>query len=204
MADEERRVEHEAALERRALVRLRALVVVLGVGALLAGALSLYALRQGDRAEREARNARARELASAAVANLDVDAERSVLLALEAINVTRSVDGTVLREAQDALHRAVVASRVVLSVPGESGAVDWAKTPDGRSLFVTEGPEESGLVTLRDATSGAAVSSWKGHEVDVNDVAFSDDGSMLATTGDDGMLKVWRTADSPADRGSAR
>ena len=50
-------------------------------------------------------------------------------------------------------------------------------------------------MTLRDATSGASVVSWRGHEVDVNDVAFSDDGSMLATTGDDGMLKVWRTAD---------
>ena len=147
-ADEERRVEREAALERRALVRLRALVVVLGVGALLAGTLSLYALGQGDRAEREARNARSRELASAALANLDVDAERSVLLALEAIKVTRSVDGTVLREAQEALHRAVVASRVVMTVPGGGGEVDWAKTPDGRSLFVTEGPEESGLVTL--------------------------------------------------------
>ena len=194
-ADEERRVEREAALERRALVRLRALVVVLGVGALLAGTLSVFALGQGDRAEREARNARARELASAALANLDVDAERSVLLALEAINVTRSVDGTVLREAQEALHRAVVASRVVMTVPGGGGEVDWAKTPDGRSLFVTEGPEESGLVTLNDANTGAAVASWKGHDVDVNDVAFSDDGSMLATTGDDGLLKVWRIAD---------
>ena len=40
-----------------------------------------------------------------------------------------------------------------------------------------------------------AVDSWKGHEVDLNDVAFSDDGSMLATTGDDGLLKVWRIAD---------
>ena len=73
--------------------------------------------------------------------------------------------------------------------------MDWAKTPDGRSLFATEGPEESGLVTLRDATTGAVRRSWRGHEVDVNDVAFSDDGSMLATTGDDGLLKVWRTAD---------
>ncbi len=33
--------------------------------------------------------------------------------------------------------------------------------------------------------------SFKGHDVDVNSVAFSPDGSLLATTGDDGALKVW-------------
>ena len=194
-AEDERRRARELALERQSLVRLRALVVVLGLGAILAGALSLYALREGDRAEREARNARARELASAAVANLEIDAERSIQLALEAIRVTRSVDGSVVREAEEALHRAVVASRVVLTVRDEGSELDWAKTPDGRSIFVTQGPEETGQVTIRDATSGAAVHSWRGHEADVNDVAFSSDGSMLATTGDDGLLKVWQTAD---------
>ena len=33
--------------------------------------------------------------------------------------------------------------------------------------------------------------SFHGHDVDVNDVAFSSDGSMLATTGDDGAVRVW-------------
>jgi WD40 repeat protein len=33
--------------------------------------------------------------------------------------------------------------------------------------------------------------SFEGHDVDVNSIAFSPDGSMLATTGDDGALKVW-------------
>jgi len=42
----------------------------------------------------------ARELAAASVANLDVDAERSMLLALEAIETTRSHDGTVVREGR--------------------------------------------------------------------------------------------------------
>ena len=48
------------------------------------------------RAQKERRVAIARELAAASVANLDVDAERSVLLALEAIETTRAVDGDVL------------------------------------------------------------------------------------------------------------
>ena len=128
-----------------------------------------------------------RALAAASVANLEVDAERSILLALEAIDRTRSVDGTVLPEAEEALHRAVTASRIVLSVPGVGGALDWSPT----GVFVTEGPEDSGIVDIRDAGSGQSVIEFPGHDVDVNDVRFSPDGSMLATTGDDGALKVW-------------
>ena len=95
--------------------------------------------------------ATARELAAAADANLADDPERSMLLALAAIDETRSSDATVLPEAVEALHRAVTASRVVLSVPGVGGALDWS--PDG-TIFVTEGPEESGLVDIRDADTG--------------------------------------------------
>ena len=36
-----------------------------------------------------------------------------------------------------------------------------------------------------------SVLSFTGHDGDINDVAFSADGSRLASTGDDGTLKVW-------------
>ncbi|HUG47143.1 MAG TPA: hypothetical protein VMP67_01900 [Candidatus Limnocylindria bacterium] len=72
------------------MTRLRALVVTLSLGALLAGGLSVLAFLESQRAGREARLATARELGAAAVGNLEVDAERSVLLALEAIEVTRT------------------------------------------------------------------------------------------------------------------
>jgi WD40 repeat protein len=58
-------------------------------------------------------------------------------------------------------------------------------------VFITEGPEETGIIDIRDARTGRTVRKFKGHDVDVNHVAFSDDGSMLATTGDDGVVKVW-------------
>ena len=61
----------------------------------------------------------------------------------------------------------------------------------GRDIFVTEGPEDSGPIDIRDAETGDSVLSFHGHDVDVNDVAFSSDGSMLATTGDDGAVRVW-------------
>jgi hypothetical protein len=49
-----------------------------------------------------------------------------VLLALESIGTTRAADGSVLPEAEDALHRAVSSSRIELRVPGIGGAVDWS------------------------------------------------------------------------------
>ncbi len=182
-AEEEARSAHERDLERRSVRRLRAVVAILAVAAVIAGALTVFALGQSSRAASEERNATARELAAASVANLEVDPERSILLALEAIETTREPDGIVLPEAEEALHRAMVASRVVLTEQDLGGTLDWS--PKG--YFVTEGPENTGTIDLRDETTGDSVRSWIGHEnSDVNDVKFSPDGSMLATAGDDG------------------
>jgi WD40 repeat protein/class 3 adenylate cyclase len=186
--EEEARQAHERELERRSVRRLRALAAVLAAGVLLAATLTVFAFDQRGRAEREGRVAVARELAAASVANLEADPERSILLALEAIERTRSADGTVLPEAEEALHRAVVASRIVLSVSGVGGWLDWS--PDG-TRFVTEGPEDTGVIDIRNAETGESMLSFPGHDPDVNGVAFSGDGSMLATTGDDGVAKVW-------------
>jgi WD40 repeat protein/DNA-binding SARP family transcriptional activator/class 3 adenylate cyclase len=186
--DEKARRERETRIERRSRTRLRALVLVLAVAALVAGLLTLFATRQSGRAEREARIASARELAAAAVSNLEVDPERSILLAMAAIDKTRSADGTEVLEAVEALHRAVTSSRVVLSVPALGGRLDWSSA----GVFVTEGRHGTGLVDLRDADTGERVLSFKGHDGDVTDVAFSRDGSKLATTGKDGRLKVWK------------
>ena len=187
-AEEVAREAHERDLERRSVRRLRAIVAVLAVAALVAGALTVFAIGQQRNAHAQERSATARELAAASVANLEVDPERSILLALEAIDVTRSADGTVLSEAEEALHRAVIASRIVLTREDLGGALDWS--PEG--VFVTEGPENTGMIDLRDATTGESVRSWIGHpDSDVNDVQFSPDGSILATAGDDGFLKLW-------------
>jgi WD40 repeat protein len=186
--------ERETERQQRTTRRLRGLLAALTVFfaiALVAGGLALVqrgqAREEARRAERGARIATARELAAAAVANLEVDPELSILLATEAVHATRSFDGAVLREAEEALHRAVGSSRVELTVPGLGGWLAWS--PKG--VFVTEGPEDSGLIDIRDAETGRSVLSFHGHDGDVNQVAFSSDGSRLASTGDDGELKVW-------------
>ncbi|HET7928008.1 MAG TPA: BTAD domain-containing putative transcriptional regulator, partial [Actinomycetota bacterium] len=191
-AAETARRTREHALERRSLRRARALVAVLTVAAVVASTLTLIAVGQRREASEQSLVATARELAAAAVANLGVDPERSILLALKAVETTRARDGTVLPEAEEALHRAVGASRVVLSHPGAGDILDWS--PDD-SLFVTEGQEETGIIDIRNARSGESViPPFRAHESDVNGVVFSADGSKLATTGDDGDVRVWDTA----------
>jgi WD40 repeat protein len=96
-----------------------------------------------------------------------------------------------LPEAIEALHRAVTASRIERSFAGVGGALDWSP----RGVFVTEGQETTGIVDIRDVVTGKPVlPPWKGHDADINDVQFSPDGSLLATVGEDGALKIWDPA----------
>ncbi len=187
----DQRRENEAeriARQARTNRRLRRQLAALTVATIVAVAGGVLALDQRRQAQVEERVAAVRELAAASVSVVDEDPELAVLLALEAVDRTRVVGGVVLPEAEGALHRALARLRVVMRVPGLGGSVDWH--PDG-SVFVTEGPEGSGLVDLRDAETGEPVSTFTGHDADINDVAFSDDGSLLATSGDDGLVRVW-------------
>jgi hypothetical protein len=100
-----------------------------------AGRQSTLAIDAKERAEQQTRLSTSRELATAAMNNLAIDPERSVLLALHAVSVTYSVNRTVTSEAEDALHRAVLASRVRLTLSGHTGSVRGvAFSPDGSRL----------------------------------------------------------------------
>ncbi|MGH2655199.1 MAG: protein kinase domain-containing protein [Actinomycetota bacterium] len=187
------RAEREAALERRSVRRLRGLVAVLSVAALVASALTAIAVNQGRRVEREARIATARELTAAATANLEVEPERSILLALQAVETTRP-DATVLPEAEKALHDAVAADRLLFTIEHPStGNVAWS--PDGRLLATggTVGGNEQVDAMLWDARTGALVHRLSGHDADIFSVAFSPDGSRLVTGANDGRAIVWDT-----------
>jgi WD40 repeat protein/DNA-binding SARP family transcriptional activator/tRNA A-37 threonylcarbamoyl transferase component Bud32 len=192
-------VESAARAERQARAnrRLRAQLVVIGIALVVALVGGFLAVDQRREAVEGRRLASARALAAAADANLDEDPERSLLLALEAVERSRDGDAA-LPEAIGALHEAIRRSRVVLTVPDVGGSLTWS--PDG-SIFVTEGPEDTGLIDLRDAETGESVRSWVGHRVDINEVAFDATGARIATTGDDGSLRVWdvETSDEVAD-----
>jgi len=189
----------------RANRRLRAQLAALGVALVVALVVGVVAIGQRNRASEERGVATARELAAAANANLDVDPERSVLLALAAVDRAQSGTDAALPEAEQALHDAVTSSRIERRVTGLGGAVAWS--PDG-TMFAAA--DAKGSVAIFDAATGEQVQVIAGHDERVNGIAFSPDGTLLGTTGDDGFAKVWDLAtgrelhalesDSPAPR----
>ena len=191
-AEEEQRVARERALEHRSVVRMRGLVAVLVAAALVAATLTAIAAGQRGRAERGERIATARELASAATANLEVDPQRSILLALAAVDTTRQ-DGTVLREAEEALHRAVASDREILTLQTNG----WmATSPDGH-LIATGGIDEStpgNDVFVWDARTGDRLQTLT-TSLETTELGFSPDGRRLIAlaTGAESIVYRWDT-----------
>jgi WD40 repeat protein len=122
-------------------------------------------------AEEQRQLATSRELANAAVAGLDEDPERSVLLTLEALGASDTL------EARNALRRALPQMRVLhrLPLPG-SAATGVAFSPDGALLAAAV---EGEGVMIWDAASGEELfllpRSLTGHPR----VTFSPDGTQL-------------------------
>ena len=193
-AEEQTQAAHHLRLRNRVIISLGSLALVL---ALLAGVFGLRsnenaatAEAERQRAEHEARFARAREWAVAAINNLTVDPERSILLALEAVNETYDEDHVVLPEAENALHQAILASHVRLTIPAHSDVVHGiAYSPDGKRL-ATAG--QDGRAKIWDTSSGKEIFTIDIHsQGGVNAVVYSNDGRRLATSSDNGQAQVW-------------
>jgi WD40 repeat protein len=65
-------------------------------------------------------------------------------------------------------------------------------SPDGKSLATASCFERG--VRLWDVGSGKLVRSFAGHRLGTSSLAFSPDGSLLATGGSDGLLRLWNVA----------
>lgn len=192
-ADEQMQAARQ--LKRRAVFLTGALII--------AGALAVAAVMFGQRSSQEARLSASRELAAAAVSNLDVDPERSVLLAVQAVSTAHTI------EAEDALHQAVVASHLQLTLLGHKGGLtSIAVSPDGTHIATAslDGTvkiwdsamgKELQVLDSSDETSkpwesvmGKELLPLQGHSNTVWSVAFSHDGSQLVTARLDKTAKV--------------
>ena len=172
-ADEARR-KHELDVERKSVRRLRWLVGATTIAVLVVGALSVFAMNRSREAVSNEREARARELANAARNNLTTDPELAVLLALEAVDATRSAEGHVLREAEEALHLAVNSQRLVGQATGES-AVEFTSSGE----LVVGGDR----VRFIDPLTGSTQREFAPDvgDRDIESFGVSPDGRLLAT-----------------------
>lgn len=185
--EQKERAEEQARtakqLRRRSYFLVGALILAMG--------LALLALFFSLQARKQERIATVRELAASANNNLAVDPERSILLALQAVNATQQ-DQTVLTEAQEALHHAVQTSRVQLTLRGHTGTVlSVAFSPDDQHLLTTS---QDGTTRLWDATTGQDLGMLAGHTGAINSGTYSPDGTRIATAGADGTVKIWDAA----------
>ena len=144
-------------------------------------------------ATRQAITSRAQELALAAVAAIDTDADLAVLLALEAVALDPG-DGP-LDEAVQALHTVVTASRLEFVNDGR-----YRATLDAQSRLATRLPGQG--VTVTDVSSRAdlwslpVVGDAEEGYIQVSDdaelsMAFNPDGSLIATGRTDGTVTLW-------------
>src|SRR5207245_7528555 len=125
--------------------------------------------------------------------NLDIDPERSILLAIQAAETTRRHDGSILPEAEQALHDALAASRVLAAAHGvgrRSGIGHVvALAPDAATFVAADLGRKT--ASIRDARTGKTIRELTGHSGEVLAVGYSPGGRLVATGSADGTARVW-------------
>jgi WD40 repeat protein/DNA-binding XRE family transcriptional regulator len=152
--------------------RLRQRAVYLTIAFLIVGVLAVIAFGFGQRATQAENLATSRELSAAAVNNIPVDPERSVLLALKALETAD------ILEARNALHQSVPEMHLLKSIFVSSGGVPGvAYSPDGKLIATMSLRQE---VKLWDADSGELLRTLVGADEPGGYAAISPDGNIVA------------------------
>ncbi|HEX6222055.1 MAG TPA: BTAD domain-containing putative transcriptional regulator, partial [Acidimicrobiia bacterium] len=196
--NEEERARQEAILARRSRRRL-VIGVSTGTVALVIAVLAVFALLQRQRADdlaaAQSRENLAREMASASLANLDsADPDLSLLLAIEAADLTLDAGVEVLPEVVEALHLALINPRSELLAEGAGrplggNVLDYS--PDGRALAVVA---DDGGAFVIDPADGEELGRVPAVGAAALGVAFHPEGDTILTTHADAVREWdWRS-----------
>ncbi|MCL5998662.1 MAG: WD40 repeat domain-containing protein [Chloroflexi bacterium] len=124
-----------------------------------------------------------RELAYAALAQLYIDPERSIQLAVEANRAARTP------EAEDALRRSLLASHLRYTLSLSAAVFSAAQfSPDGAHVLTHAG-RSAQVWSLNDAQIQYTLQGDDGDTVDAN---YSHDGQRILTVSADKSVRVWR------------
>ncbi len=182
------------SLSRRVATRRQRIALGSALAALVAvSVLAVVALLQRSQAVTQAQIAQSRELAASSTSQLDADPELSLLLGAEAARVAPTA------QASTALRLALSTSRLDALIPMPADpASPPSQTRDGR--FVIQASTDR-VARVWDWRSRQVVSTLRGHRDGSDGIpitgdtpltaAFSPDGRLAVTAGDDGLLQVW-------------
>ncbi|HEX8921513.1 MAG TPA: TIR domain-containing protein [Pyrinomonadaceae bacterium] len=201
---EEREFLNASLAAQQAVERRRKKVLIgLAAGFILAVGLALLALFQWWRANDQAKLATARQLAAESYAQMENQPDLGLLLGVEANRVRKSF---VARRTLllDMYYREYLA----MFLHGHTAKVGKVVfSPDGKLLasasgdegkLLTSATDEKGKdnsVRLWDADSGQPIGeALAGHQSNVNCVAFSPDGKILASGDAKGVIILWDVA----------
>jgi WD40 repeat protein/energy-coupling factor transporter ATP-binding protein EcfA2 len=180
--EQKRRAEEQGRQAKRFQRLARALAGVL----LLAIVAGFFGWIQRGRAQYQSRVSASRELAQAAISQLTIDPELSVLVAAEAARTAHT------EQAQDALREALLESHVrvlIRSTLGELAAV--AVSRDGTKVFMGS---DDGTAELWDRNGPRKLWKLRAHTDRINGAAFSPNNEKLVTASSDKTARVWDVA----------
>jgi serine/threonine protein kinase len=187
LAETERKRADE---QTKAVSRMRSLTYGLAAALVLAVILSIGAFAAFRQSDLQRRLAESRELAAAAISQLENDPELSILLALQSVLETSDTVGvSIPREAEEALHRSVQASRIrYIHKSNVQGLISATIIPDELHVLFTY---EDGTASLVNFDSNEEILSLSGHESIITQVVFHPDGGQVATISRDHTATIW-------------
>lgn len=165
--------------------RLALVASIVGIIAAIVGAIAVYFLLES---RRQSAIATAREQSFNAIDNLSVNPERSMLIALNAIN-SLGGPGKAVPEAIVALHRAIQASRLTLALTSSREQYAVKFSPDGKRIATGDRGSD---ITLWDSTTGRRLLTLSTPGATfVTALAFTPDGRRLGASYQQGGVVIW-------------
>jgi len=189
------RLRLDEELRRQQVRRARLVTAGLAVGLVIALALSALALVQRNNAIEQSELARSQELANTARAQIRVDPELAVLLALEAVKASPT------EQAQDALRASLAASHVRIVLPHRGPVVDASYSSDGSNVLTAA---SDGNARLWNATTGRRLRLFRARG-GMPEAAIDVSGTRVAAAAGKGGQRLWdartgRSIDLPGGR----